>query len=289
MSPGYDDIYSPENIKQFESYSNLLYRLINHVQKYLELRNSHDDPSVSDSIASLLFRSSIVRADGIMQLMSTGSSEQAVIIVRSLLESTFGLAYYCKYINKLPHLDQAYRYMFFQTQRKLCLEAIDGEALKDALTDSQKTKYKAMLSETENRLSQDDLLEARESYAKTKRAQSWYNLFDGPRDIRELSRSVGMGFVYIMYRVHCGTVHSTDALAMVSETSSGSAITRPMRWAENLPYTCRVSCTALAESTKRFLSKYHPVEAVGFNDWYIHDFPMKALADFPESIRIEIE
>lgn len=287
-----DATYSEHCLASYGEIAAILKRLIDKAATYPELEPVGEIDEISVGIARLMLRSVLVRADGIQQLISSGSGEQATILMRSLIEAFFGLAYLCKDEQSIQRKATAYRFFHFVQQHKLCREATNGDALNKIYDDQDRDTYNNLLKLVENQMSQPCFTEIKSEYEirkeNRKRVDSWFNMFNGPVDIRMLSRSIDKEFVYILYKIHCGSVHSSDGISNVTSTVSGVAITKPLRWAEKLPYLCRTACSCVTESVLVYLQAIQPSAQADFKEWYHERMSEIINDDLAEDIQITI-
>jgi Family of unknown function (DUF5677) len=205
-------------------------------------------PARDDFPSLALFRHIIKMADGIQLLLSAGSSEPTIPLLRSMLEALFSL----KYI----HLDN-YR------QRSLCwlYAYIDQEiAFKEKInTDSESGKKLGAvlaaehdivlanltpsssriidhIAELRDHLKHPDLEQIEKEYAglqqqdRSHRPPRWYKLFSGPKNIYKLAEAVEMGSEYKVYYEWWSTmVHGTDAARLLFQQEDGVAEFKQLR------------------------------------------------------------
>ena len=241
-----------------------------------------------------MYRGAIVRADGISQCIATGSGEQASVLHRPLIESMFQLKYLVSDTQAIGDKVMAYRYCFFKEQEKLLREASEGKALASVLSLTDKARFGSMLTEINDQLRRDEFSEIASEYSKRKKAKKprkslhWYSMYDGPENLRDLSTHIGLEYVYILYKIGSSAIHAGDGINGVTSLSDGSPITKPIRWAEKLPYLCKTACMALHSAVETYLGAVSPNTVQEYRAWYEQNMPELLNDSLADKISITI-
>lgn len=124
-------------------------------------------------------------------------------------------------------------------------------------------------------LAQPGYAEAYAEYQRlsTRRAAQWYQLFDGPNNLRELAREVGREGAYeVLYGEWSILGHGKDALLRhLVEGQAGGPAVRPIRNPESIPQTVSQSVSFALEATRLMIEKYRPGELPRHSEWYIRE------------------
>ncbi len=110
---------------------------------------------------------------------------------------------------------------------------------------------------------------------KNKKYQSvqWFNLFDGPANIRELTKAVvDVSFYEIFYKMMCETTHAADAMKYFGRGVAGETAIRPIRHPDGMQYRIYFVSVLCIYLIRFLLRKFAPDKMVDFMDVYKRDF-----------------
>jgi Family of unknown function (DUF5677) len=205
-------------------------------------------PAWEDFPSLVLFRHLIKMADGIQLLLSAGTSEPTIPLLRSMLEALFSL----KYI----HLDNyrprslcwlyAYIDQEMAFKEKINIGSESGEELRAVLATehamvsvnqtSSSSRIRDDVAELRDHLKHPDFKQMENEYAafqqqgRSRKPPRWYKLFGGPINIYKLAEAVGMLSEYkVYYEWWSATVHGTDATRLLFQQEDGSAEFQQLR------------------------------------------------------------
>jgi len=104
----------------------------------------------------------------------------------------------------------------------------------------------------------------KEEFKRTKKkckTPEWYTLFDGPRNLRELARSLSMEGEYItLYKESSSVIHAGDSSRYIETLPDGTVVGRQLRLAENLINYAFYAGVFLWRATDSMLRKFRPYE-----------------------------
>ncbi len=116
----------------------------------------------------------------------------------------------------------------------------------------------------------------------------WYSLFDGPRTVQNLARSLAKGGWYEgVYRAYSGDTHADAAMQHIHTATDGSLILKPLRHPVDLVTIVNLA-TVLCLESFRHMESIHgldPAAPDSWARWYLNHLQQ----DFQQIGRLEIK
>lgn len=189
----------------------------------------------------LLLRHFLELLDSISILVRNASIDPCKLILRGMLEASFGL----EYILEKDTYDRAMCFLLCHTHKKIkTLKKFDQTSTygkqyqKNLNSDKSYTeidlsklpqvKIQKAIKNSESILRLPKYKSYQEEYLRTIRSGSknpnWFSLFNGPRSIKDLSDYLNRSGLYeILYRHWSGSIHATDIIdGIISSSSVGT-------------------------------------------------------------------
>ena len=222
--------------------SPLLTEVVNYATNaYVRCQTSAEDPLFGDLPPLMIYLHMIEMTDGIEQLVAGSCSGPIHPLLRTSLEGLISLEYLFK-----EHYDQRCRqwlvchifeeinyYELFdgRTDRgRQFRQSLNAEGLED---DFQVNALEGLI-EYKQQLDESELKGIAEQY-KRSRQKTWYSLFNGPRNLRDLAALVSKPAEYdSLYRQWSRTVHGQSASRFLKELKAGNLAVLNLRDAEGL-------------------------------------------------------
>ena len=231
-------------------------------------------------VVLMLARHVAEEVDAASLLMKYGSTQPCKSHLRSAFEASIGT----KYILETDHERRAICYFVNHIKEKLrVLNKCDpstqqGKQLRKQITDpigggvlqdveklgydfaKERAKYEGVLAKPEY---VDVDTEWKAVKKASGRKPSWFSLFGGPRNVRELARHVGLEFFYeFLYSDWSGHIHAGGSIQNIGKNSSdsweNSNALRPIRHPEGLKdvlnFGVFLPCDLGTILSRRFLS-----------------------------------
>jgi len=257
--------------KLIELASPLLEEIINYsTQVYMRCLLTGN--SVGKEVAPFVLYIHIIEmTDGVHVLISQSCCEPAGPLIRSSFEAFLSLVY----LMRDDYEKRCLAWLYFDY-----LESVKKYQRFDPESDRGKDFYEALTREmpsvTLPKLSAEHLARIRkispaphlipiqEEYKRAKkrcRKPSWYTLYDGPRDLRELSRAVSMeGDYNMLYKETSLVTHAGDSSRYIETLPDGVVGGHQLRLAENLITYASRAGLFLWKATDLMLTKFRPPE-----------------------------
>ncbi|MFZ5864682.1 MAG: DUF5677 domain-containing protein [Thermodesulfobacteriota bacterium] len=253
--------------------SPLLTEVVNYATNaYVRCQTSARDPSFGDLPPLMIYLHMIEMTDGIEQLVAGSCSGPIHPLLRTSLEGFISLEYLFK-----EHYEQRCRqwlvchiseeinyYERFDTRTSRghqFRQTLNDQGIKDDLqVDAleQLIGYRGQLDEPE-------LKGIAEVYRRSKQ-KTWYSLFNGPRNLRELAASVSKLAEYdLLYTQWSKTTHGRSASRYLKELKSGTLAVLNLRDAEWLKDDAVMAASFLAGATRLMIHKFRRGERI--QDW----------------------
>jgi Family of unknown function (DUF5677) len=220
----------------------------------------------------LLARHAIESLDAVSVLVSKGCSNPCQPLLRSTLEATLGIFY----ILKEDTARRAFAYQIAHYHRRLSLYRKmdpatqagqefrkyfkDDPLVGSIIDDMSHIDVNRMAANVEALLQKPELQPIEDEWKKAKKKKSdpeWYSLFDGPSNLRELAKHVGLlfpGMYEFLYRYWSNEVHAGSAMNATGK-KMGQQVIRPIRHPEELQQAVNLAsslgvflCTKLLET-----------------------------------------
>ena len=125
--------------------------------------------------------------------------------------------------------------------------------------------YAALIANLERMLKKAEYVPIEAEWQRLKRAKckfSWYTLFDGPKNIREIAQRLQMTAMYdFLYRKWSNSVHAGDCLESYAKSKEGGVAIRPIRHPEGIEAVVRLACTYSLGMAWKLLEMYGTDEA----------------------------
>jgi hypothetical protein len=284
-----------ENSSPIYSHSDpRFYQLLQDIKKALQELEGHDsdlpacikdflpDPEMMASFSMLLLRG-MELLDGIQILLGEGACTASEPLIRSLFETYL-------YIRYLLQDDKKGRALAFQLSHLLSeIHRID---MLDAATESGKQFIQQIRRESKNLPKMElpefaiqrrnklnanfaeggSFTEVHQEWIRQKQLQKrtpkWFLLFDGPRNLRDLAKLLGLGTFYdIYYGMLSEVSHPDGAFRRVLHTGTGIKIIHS-RYPDRLQYNSWLAINLSLRLYRLIYQVLIPDKAGDFEVWY---------------------
>jgi len=222
------DIY-PEIKITLSKFSNLIDEFVNFGTHVLTWVIEESEGSDEQMPLTMFLRDLLEKADSISTLVKNSNIEPSKIVLRSVFE----LALSIRYLLEDRFEDRSMSFLVWNAKRiirihkgydkndqsyKTTLKLLDKDEFFDRSFFEKIPSVESVIENQHEILKLQDYQKYNTEYERTKkkdgRSPSWYRLFNGPRNIRELSFKVNMPFLYeILYRTWSENVHGTDIIS----------------------------------------------------------------------------
>ncbi len=256
-----------------------------------------------NNVPSLFLRNCIELGDSISILIKESSIDPAKILIRALMESSFGLTYMITENKK----DRAYSFLVTRANKDIRYykQFIDSEKISKDFSSRLKKQnpnfnvsdyansdeIKSVIKIKEQLLSEPIYSRINKEYNRTcnkgkKRNNNpnWYSLFDGPNNFQELCKEIDNTILYeFQYRNYSENVHPIKVLKGFVKAGNDKASLiqiRDFKDAKNVFYEV---INILIDLYKVYIDKRLPEKKIDFNIWY------KKMSEFYEIIDKETE
>ena len=238
-------------------------------------------------IPSLFFRNILELGDSISILMKSSSIDPGKILLRSLLENSYGLIYLLEKNERKRALSymvwkaikQIKNYKRFvsdypssQELKRLILEYDESFPI-DKFFDREDVKE--IIETKSSLLKMPEFDDVYKEYNRTKnkrklRNPPWYSLFDGPKNFLELSNYLDRSLIYeFQYRDYSENVHVTGIQKGIAKAGKDSGQIIQIRDFENCKDVYQSTIDNLIESFNVFTKKRIPNRDQEFRNWYL--------------------
>jgi hypothetical protein len=235
-----------------------------------------------DIAAPFLFRHLLELTDGIEVLFRNSCSEAAVPLVRAAFETSIALAFILRDDSLFTQRSLSWVYCDLH-DRVTIYDSLDPDTpsgrafrkkyqadlgIKPPIFDAKRNPAKAAanLKSVLNR-KQFELIAAEHEKSK-KKHPSWFSLFAGPANLRELADTVDRGVEYhILYSSWSRSAHGRDGASYMrrGERPKQAAILA-MRMAHNMAPRAAIVARQMLTSSRLLLAHYRPGEDL--SAWY---------------------
>ncbi len=274
----------------------------NHLQEVLDLYSDLIDESINfgthilkwdvenhiekkdDGIISLFLRNCIELGDGISILIRQSSIDPGTILLRTLFENSLGILY----LLEKNEEQRLYSFMVWRIKKdikyyKQFISSYPSNAeLKSKL---KKDKLQLSLDKFFDREEIKNIIERKveflnkpkfkqisleyEKCSKKRNNPNWYSLFDGPRNIKELSYYFGKIVEYeFQYRKYSENVHATGLMKGFASAGEGKAQIIQIRDFENCKNLYIATVSYLLMSFNEIIVKRNIEKRSEFLKWH---------------------
>lgn len=296
-----DSPFDPDHFKvQISTALNIAKPLLEELRNYglaALARCSYRPGGGDENLAILLpYLHLIEMLDGVQILIAESSITPAKLQVRSMFEAALGI----EYVSKENTIRRGLSYLFMdvisrlKSVKRLDSSTSEGEVFRKSLgayasVIDKLPELKSRLDALNGFVQKPELKEIREEYDRLskheKKRISWYQLFDGPRNIRGLACSLGREAEYaVLYSYLSGTAHVEDAIRRRLSPAEGDQMAlRPLREPTDIMSTLHMTVSYAVRSTHCVLRYYRPDEMPRSKEWYLRE--IKPLWDRLKVIR----
>jgi hypothetical protein len=303
-------LLSKESLPGYRQLLDLAGRIVSRCVNYLIVavddiqKAAAVDQKTSHSTPILLLIDLTESLDGFGILVHNGSAQNCAQMVRTAFECQLGLFYIWE--KEETYEDRALAYQLAHIHRKLKwaervqAESNTGKELRRQLKGDQHADIFDLKDRSIPGLDIDKQVEhwrnvlaspkwaASESeWQRTKKADrndpSWYRLFDGPKNIRELAYRVGKASAYeSLYRQWSEVSHGENAFHRVLASADGQSEIRPVRSPEGLESICRLGCNTAIETVRVAIQKLIPSEWQRYRKAYVDELQKLVMEDIKQ-------
>jgi hypothetical protein len=247
--------------------------------------SSKADENVDLSIL-MLYLHLIEMADGIDILIQASCPAPAQVMLRSMFEALLSM----EYILERDYVQRSLSWLAFYARYQLRIsEELDvstqvGQEFKRALNDDRVTNLNfTELEEMAQKksqnlkklLSRDQFIPIVEEIKRSKKyVRTWYGLFDGPRNLRQLARHLNREAQYIiLYRGWSQITHAQDVSRYMQRMLSSDPAENVLRNPKDVKSVASFAVSFLLNGTRLILDKFRPGEDI--SNWYLSDVQEK--------------
>ena len=226
------------------------------------------DPAPPGAAVALgLFRSLADRADSISSLVPEGQVESSRVLVRSMIDCYFQLAF-------LLTGDPAKKALWFrharlEKQRRWHIQMLSEPNRRVELD----ADHAAAIAELDRALANAPFAEVQSDFTSAngrgRHAPDWYSYAGGPRSMRALARQVNRPDMYEhAYRFYSESVHAGDAINIYRKSGSSTKI-KPLRHPEGIQQTAALAMTLLVGGWAELMPFLSPQRQLDLGAAYI--------------------
>ncbi|GAB2769451.1 DUF5677 domain-containing protein [Salinimicrobium soli] len=238
-------------------------------------------------IPALFFRNVIELGDSIALLVKNSSIDPSKILLRTLIENSYGLFYMLEKNEK----QRALSYMVWKAindiklNKRFISDNASSKELKSKIQafnpDFDSTKFfdkeeTRKLIETKSRmLGSSEFKEIYQEYLRTKnlggknKNPNWYSLFNGPTDFQQLSNYLKKSLEYeFYYRKYSANVHTTDVAKGIARAGDGKGQIIQIRDFEHCTEVYSITISNLLMVYNQMVIKRIPGQEINFKEWY---------------------
>ena len=251
------------------------------ILEYETLRTREGDANI---ICLMLLRNILELGDSISILLKQSSIDPSKILIRSLIENSLQI----QYLKDDNFENRGLAYAFCQTKKKeiqikKMIENTDSnnQFERDLISDRIIKSFSAELNQInlKNQLKNYTDIVNSDHYKvingeflkiKGKARTNWFELFDGPKNIRDLSKSLGLLSLYEMFfKRYSSNVHIDDTFSgKVFQNSNGGTDIIQMRYFKDAQIVTLDSFLILQQFYIEYLSKREIKMQNEFKEWH---------------------
>lgn len=223
--------------------------------------------------------------------MSQSCCIATIPLVRSLFEALLSINYILE--NEKDYQRRSYSWLVdYIHQKLLACEILDpstsrGKEFQDAISGDEnlqsfapiltkQTDVQKVITNFQSWLKKPRLQEAEAEYQRLKKTRNrrphWYQLFDGPSNLRELSKLLRQVECYnFLYPAWSSIVHGTDMLHLphlLPKSSDKDPTSYPIRNPKGIERLAGYTATFMLKATRLMLKKFRPGEEDTHAKWH---------------------
>lgn len=271
--------------RQIEAATALLGELRNHGHRLFD--RCADRPSGGDEnmVILFLFYHLVEMLDAVGVLVSEAAVPPAQLMVRAEFEALLAL----KYVLKEDTVRRAHAYLVCDVVERLEFYATldpnteEGRSLRQAIASDLDCAHMrlpaprpAAAAALGSVLKKPLYKEGFEEHTRVRRKKRpyphWYELFGGPRSIRQLAQAVGhLGSYEILYGGWSATGHASDVIRRNLTEANGGPAVRPIRNPQLLSSVVNMAANFYLDAARLLIGKYCVEEQRAYGEWYVRD------------------
>lgn len=235
-------------------------------------------------IPTLFFRNILELGDSISILMKSSSIDPSKILLRSLLENSFGL----QYLLEKNERERSLSYMVWKSlkqiknHKRFISDNPSSKELKKMILENNldfpfdkyfdRKDIQKVIDAKAILLKKPEFKEVYQEYNRTKNKRknpAWYSLFDGPQNFQELSKYLKKSLIYeFEYRNYSENVHVTGLHKGIARAGKDSGQVIQIRDFEDCRDVFQSTITNLLESYNIFVKTRIPHKYIEFKNWH---------------------
>lgn len=239
--------------------------------------NENDDLAVL-----MLYLHIIEMADGVEVLISQSCPVPAEPLVRSIFEAMLSIEYILEanYVQRSLSWLAMYVHNRVDSYESLDLSSPRGQLFQKALDDDKsaknvtlptQVKVQAAIANLQHLLARPQFqsieAEIRLQNKLLKRKPQWYQLFGGPKNLRELARHLKREAQYVAFYGHWSSIsHAHDVSRFIGKTPDGGGRLKILRDPSGIHGITLNAATMVLNATRLVLGKFRPEENIA--SWY---------------------
>lgn len=231
-------------------------------------------------ITIMLFRKIVEKLDAIFILLENKSENSAKSINRDLIESFLYFTFVTESKGKNKNRALSYYFSNFKDQinlsKLLMSNSQRGKKIRDFLNiknDNTElvSKTKRASDHFSNSLNSEEYANIKVEWDKLIKKKvmhpKWYSLYNGPKNLRELSRNCGYEVEYdLLYGIYSRQVHSANAMDQFENVNGLAAISN-LRVYKDPTLELIFSFSLGIESLKKFIDFFELNDEVNIENW----------------------
>jgi hypothetical protein len=289
----YRELRRVEAKKMIEVASPLLQEEVNYAtHAFQRCQDSIKGVSKDEALPILVsYHHVIGMTDGVEVLISQSCIVPAIALLRSLFEALLTIEYICKKDSK----NRAFAWLVCYVHNRIkqhelfdsssqkgkeFIKALENDGLDKNFNISVNFDAKKAITNLLSLFNRPEYQIVENEYQRIKDARksdiNWYSLFNGPSNLRELSKYLNRWSDYdLLYRYWSNIIHVGALSHFLTRTKNGSPAFKPIRNHEELILIVKMTSLYIVAATQVMLNKCHPGEDKSFGKWYITEIRAK--------------
>jgi len=230
-----------------------------------------------------LYRHIMELTDGIEVLVSKACPSPAIPLLRSSFEGLLALEYILEdsksYVHRSLSWLTSYVIKRLNIYETLISTTDRGHEFLRAIEEDKNVRdfplppqdeIQDAIDNLHSLLSRNQFREIILERSKCAREPKWYSMFDGPKNLRELSRYLSRTAQYdVLYRQWSMSTHAQDFSPFITRDLQGEPAIRGLRETKSIKKVTVFATTFLLDATRILIEKFHPGEPWG--NWYLRE------------------
>jgi hypothetical protein len=277
----YRDLSKAQAKPEIELASGVLQELVNFASNALVRCATSTKGQENEDLALLsLYRHVMEMTDGVEVLISQASVTPGVPLIRSSFEALISMEHIVE--DDAQYVARSLAWLVDYVHQRLDLyQLLDrsttrGQEYQRTLSQDKTIQTIPVLPQEEvtqaiahlqDLLAKPQFTAIEKDFSQLKGQRTWYRLYGGPDNIRELSHAVGRGAQYdSLYREWCTVTHGHNFAPFLARTADGQGAIRGIRDPIDLKTVAGFAATFMLGATRVLIGKFRPGEDT--RTWY---------------------